>query len=75
MSRVLQRSVLGLMLFNIFNNDLYEEVQGILIRSEDGTELGGIVNTLEDRNKLQSDLDRLEHWAEKSRMKSNRDKC
>ena len=30
---------------------------------------------LEDRNKLQSDLDGLECWAENNRMKFNRDKC
>ena len=41
----------------------------------DNTKLDGIANTLEDRNKLQSDLDRLEHWAENNRMKFNRDKC
>ena len=48
--------------------------QGMLIRFADDTKLGGIANTLEDRNKLQSDLDRLERWAE-NRMKFNRDKC
>ena len=31
-------------------------------------------NTLEDRNKIQNDLDRLEHWAENNRMKFNRDR-
>ena len=68
-------SVLGPVLFNIFINDLDEEVQGKLIKFADDTKLGGIANTLEDRNKLQSDLDRLERWAENNRMKFNRDKC
>ena len=63
------------MLFNIFNNDLDEGVQGILIKSVDDTKLGGIANTLEDRNKIQEDLDKLEHWAENNRIKFNRDKC
>ena len=53
------------MLFNIFINDLDEEVQETLIKFADDTKLGGIANTLEDRNKLQCDLDRLERWAEK----------
>ena len=30
---------------------------------------------LEDRNKMQSDLDRMEHWAESNRMKSNKANC
>ena len=58
-------TVLGPVLFNIFINDLDEEVQGTL------TKLSVIANTLEDRNKLQSDLDRLEHRAENNRMKFN----
>ena len=41
------------------------------IKSADDTKLGGISNTLEDRKKLQSDLDRLEHRAENNRMKFN----
>ena len=36
------------------------EVRGTLIKFADDTKLGGIANTLEDRNKLQSDLERLE---------------
>ena len=47
----------------------------MLIKFADDTKLGGIANTLEDRNKLQCDLDRLERWAENNRMKFNRDKC
>ena len=33
------------------------------------TKLGRIPNTLKDRNKMQNDLDRMEHWAESNRMK------
>ncbi|XP_061486439.1 uncharacterized protein LOC133386720 [Rhineura floridana] len=47
----------------------------MLIKFADDTKLGGITNTVEDRNKIQRDLDRLEHWAENNRMKFNRDKC
>ena len=74
-SGVLQGSVLDPVLFNIFINDMDKEVQGTLIKFADDTKLGGIANTLEDRNKLQSDLDRLENRAENNRMKLNRDKC
>ena len=47
----------------------------MLVKSADDTKLGGIPNTLEDRNKIQNDLDRMEHWAESNRMKFSRDKC
>ena len=46
-----------------------------MIRSEDDTKLGGIIaNALEDRNKIQKDLERLEHSDENNRIKFNRDK-
>ncbi|KAF7250898.1 RNA-directed DNA polymerase from mobile element jockey [Varanus komodoensis] len=69
-----QGSVLGPVLFNIFINDLYEEVQGKVIRFADDTKLGGIANILEDRMKIQGDLDNPEHWAESNRMRFDRDK-
>ena len=47
----------------------------MLIEFVDGTKLVRIANTLEDRNKIQNNLDRLEDWAETNRMKSNRAKC
>ena len=70
-SGVLQASVLGPVLFNIFINDLDEGVKGALVKFADDTKLGGIANTLEDRNKIQNYLDRMEHWAESNRMKFN----
>ena len=68
-------SVLGPVLFDIFINDLDEGVQGVLVKITDDTKLGRIANTLEDRNKIQNDIDRIEHWAESNRMKFSRDKC
>ncbi|KAF7245546.1 Doublecortin domain-containing protein 1 [Varanus komodoensis] len=74
-SWVSQGSVLGPVLFNIFINDLDEEVQGKIIKFADDTKLGRIANTLEDKMKIQGDLDKLEHWAETNRMRFNKDKC
>ena len=44
----------------------------MLVRFVDDTKLGGIANILEERNKIQNDLNRLEHWAEN--MRFNRDR-
>ena len=63
------------MVFNIFINDLDEGVQGMLVKFVEDTKFGGIANTLEDRSKIQNDLDSLGHWAENNRMKFNREKC
>ena len=47
----------------------------MLVKFADDIKLGGIANTLEDRNKIQNHPDRLDHSAENNRMKFNRDKC
>ncbi|GAB0210083.1 cAMP-dependent protein kinase inhibitor alpha [Grus japonensis] len=50
-------------------------IECTLSKFDDNTKLCGVVNTLEGRDAIQRDFDRLERWVRANHMKINKAKC
>lgn len=70
-----QGSILGPSLFNTFTNGLEAGTECSISKFADDTNLGSAADSLEEQEALQTDPDRLEHWAVINGTKFNMLKC
>ena len=61
-SDALQESLLGLVFFNIFINNIGVGIEYVFIKFSGDTKLKGAAGKAEGKDVIQSDLDKLERW-------------
>ena len=70
-SSVLQGSVLGGTLFNIYVDDIDDLIKALIRKFADDCKIARMVKSEQDAQELQDDINRMKDWATKWEMQFN----